>query len=230
MKKIIAHRGDSLNYPENSISAFCESLKNNNFNGLETDLKISKDGILFCFHDDDLLRMTNSSDDKLIEHMDWNEIKQLYLKTNNNDVSQYKIPSLESLLIINQKHKKILNLEIKSDSNIFSHEELIYQINRLINKYDMIDYVLMSSFDNSYFKLCQNYNMSFGLLIMSNKLPSVSDKLPNILILDKNTDECHVCYYKKNGYILGIFTLNEFNNSSDPNYLHHFDYLIKDKL
>ena len=57
----IAHRGlfDNTNgIPENSIPAF-EKAAENGF-GIETDVQMSKDGVLVVFHDDKLKRMTGA--------------------------------------------------------------------------------------------------------------------------------------------------------------------------
>lgn len=52
-----AHRGASTYAPENTLASFCLGLEMG-ANGIETDIKKSKDGILVLFHDDTLTRMT----------------------------------------------------------------------------------------------------------------------------------------------------------------------------
>ena len=48
---IYAHRGASEYYPENTVSSFCAGI-DMGANGIETDVQISKDGILMIYHDD----------------------------------------------------------------------------------------------------------------------------------------------------------------------------------
>ena len=51
-----AHRGASAYAPENTMSAFDLGLRMN-ADGIETDIRRTKDGVLVLFHDDDLLRI-----------------------------------------------------------------------------------------------------------------------------------------------------------------------------
>jgi len=57
MLRIIAHRGSSKLYPENSLAAFEHALKAG-ADGLEVDLRRSADDRLYCFHDQNLFRLT----------------------------------------------------------------------------------------------------------------------------------------------------------------------------
>lgn len=60
MTRIIAHRGSSKLFPENSLAAFryaCER----GADALEVDLRCSRDGVIYCFHDYHLARMTGYS-------------------------------------------------------------------------------------------------------------------------------------------------------------------------
>ncbi len=56
MTRRIAHRGDSLDFLENTIEAF-ESAVQQGVNGLEIDLHLSADGEIMVFHDDTLSRL-----------------------------------------------------------------------------------------------------------------------------------------------------------------------------
>lgn len=72
----ISHRGlHNEHFPENSLSAFENSIKNNS--PIELDVQLTKDNKLVVFHDDNLKRMTGV--DKLINDADYNEIKNLKL-------------------------------------------------------------------------------------------------------------------------------------------------------
>ena len=52
-----AHRGASEYAAENTLSSFCMGLAMG-ANGIETDVQITKDGVLVLFHDDTLARVT----------------------------------------------------------------------------------------------------------------------------------------------------------------------------
>ena len=54
----LAHRGASEYAPENTLAAFYKGVELG-ANGIETDLRASKDGVIFLFHDDVLDRTTD---------------------------------------------------------------------------------------------------------------------------------------------------------------------------
>ena len=56
----IAHRGFSGMYPENTMLAFRKAMKAG-CNGIETDVQMSKDGVLVICHDELLDRTSNLS-------------------------------------------------------------------------------------------------------------------------------------------------------------------------
>jgi glycerophosphoryl diester phosphodiesterase len=60
MVRIIAHRGASHAYPENSLVAFRRAVASG-ANSLEVDLRRSVDGVIYCFHDYHLRRLTGHS-------------------------------------------------------------------------------------------------------------------------------------------------------------------------
>ncbi len=55
---IIAHRGASMLAPENTLAAMEKAAALGTY-GVETDIAISRDGVLYLMHDDDLKRTTN---------------------------------------------------------------------------------------------------------------------------------------------------------------------------
>jgi glycerophosphoryl diester phosphodiesterase len=60
MVRIIAHRGSSRVYPENSLAAFLQAVTSG-ADALEVDLRRSADGVIYCFHDSRLGRLTGHS-------------------------------------------------------------------------------------------------------------------------------------------------------------------------
>ena len=54
---LTAHRGWRSKYPENTMRSFIEAMKLD-IDGIETDVQITKDGVLVLFHDDTLSRVT----------------------------------------------------------------------------------------------------------------------------------------------------------------------------
>ncbi len=101
---IVGHRGTPHEQIENSWSGFEFAVKNN-VKRIETDIQVSKDGICFIIHDENLERLTG--EDVLLTKTNSKDLEKLKLK----DGSQ--IPKLTELLI-KFNNKLEWNLEIKS--------------------------------------------------------------------------------------------------------------------
>lgn len=74
--KVVAHRGDSRYYPENSLPAF-KSAVELGVDIIETDVHISSDGVIFVWHDDDTYKL--DGDSTPIYKRSWTELKELDL-------------------------------------------------------------------------------------------------------------------------------------------------------
>ena len=60
LPRVVAHRGDSAHFPENTLEAFSSAYKMG-VDVIETDVHLSKDGILVIWHDETLDRNTNGT-------------------------------------------------------------------------------------------------------------------------------------------------------------------------
>ena len=58
MPRVVAHRGDSANYPENTLEAFRSAVEMG-IDVVETDVHLSKDGVIVIWHDPTLERNTD---------------------------------------------------------------------------------------------------------------------------------------------------------------------------
>lgn len=128
----IAHRGYSAKYPENTLLAFDEGMRAG-ADGFECDLRLSSDGHVVVFHDDDLKRLCGVKGS--IEQMTLKEIKELRV------FSREEIPTLEELL--QNFHTTRINLEIKKsgrDSVVVEH------VLRVLTKQRPKGPILLSSF------------------------------------------------------------------------------------
>ena len=70
----IAHRGSRLLWPENTLEAFEAAVRLGYFH-LETDLHMTRDGVLVCHHDETVDRTTNGTGP--VEAYTWSELQQL---------------------------------------------------------------------------------------------------------------------------------------------------------
>ena len=74
LPRVVAHRGDSHTFPENTIEAFI-SASSMGIDVIETDVHLTKDGKIVIWHDNTLERNTNGSG--LVENYTLSELKQL---------------------------------------------------------------------------------------------------------------------------------------------------------
>ncbi len=95
---IIGHRGASAYKKENTMSSFKEALKMN-ADGVECDIRLSKDKKLAVIHDETIDRTTSGR----------GYVKEYNMKT----LKKYKIPELKDLLKFVKSKNKLLLIEIK---------------------------------------------------------------------------------------------------------------------
>ena len=96
---IYAHRGASFDYPEMSRAAYLAAVQQD-ADGFECDLRLTKDRVLICWHDDDLQRIAHSP-----LEIAKSTLAELHAVT--------EILTFDELLDIAITHKKNLALETK---------------------------------------------------------------------------------------------------------------------
>lgn len=107
---VTAHRGDSINAPENTIAAF-ESAITHYADWIELDLKQTKDGVIVVMHDSNLKRTAGIN--KNIWEVTYDEIKNLDVGAwFSEEFVGEKIPTLDEVIKhVNGRAK--LNIELK---------------------------------------------------------------------------------------------------------------------
>ena len=113
----VAHRGlfdNEKGIPENSLPAFELAVKNGF--GIETDVQMSKDGVLVVFHDDSLKRMTGA-EGNLVDYT-FEELRTLKLLG-----TECQIPTFEEFLAA--ANGVNLVVEIKTHANIGEVEQKV---------------------------------------------------------------------------------------------------------
>lgn len=132
---VASHRAAHNKYPENSLMAFQEAIRLG-VDIIETDVKVSKDGVPFLMHDRSINRTTTGKGDP--EELTWAELSQFYIVDKGKKTS-YKIPTLEEALKI-AKGKILVDLDLKTD--------LIEKVIEVVNQTDTKDIVFF--FDSDY--------------------------------------------------------------------------------
>lgn len=125
----IAHRGYQTAETENSIPAFIGACTIG-FDAIETDIHLSKDGILYCMHDDTVDRTTNGTGN--IADMLSTDIDKLIINSKSSHTNEeMHVPKLTEFLAICKKYNKIPVIEIKPiNIDYVFVDALINDINR----------------------------------------------------------------------------------------------------
>lgn len=158
----IAHRGFSGMYPENTMLAFKEAIKAN-CDGIETDVQMSKDGVLVICHDELLDRTSTGTG--LLKDYTYEELLNFDFGVNfSSNFSGEKIPTLEDILKLAKENNIFLNLELKN--GLFPYEGIESKVIDLIYKYDLKNSVILSSFNHFSMIKCKEIDSSIktGLL------------------------------------------------------------------
>lgn len=141
---VAAHRGDSYNYYENTMTAFENAIKAG-ADMIETDVHLSKDNVIFLMHDDTIDRTTDGKGK--LSDMTAQEI----LKLNAGDAyNPEKVPIFEDLMKLATENNIMLNIEMKewySEENEERCIRCIEDVIALVEKYGMTEKVVLNSFD-----------------------------------------------------------------------------------
>ena len=131
---ISAHRGGSLEAPENTLEAFKYSL-DIGCKYIETDVQLSSDGIPYIFHDDDLKRILDQ--EIAFNSMPSSEIDRLII------FQKYTIPTLEAALL--RFPEALFQIDVKTD-------EVAIPALKIIQKCAAMPRVCIASFNSDRLK------------------------------------------------------------------------------
>ena len=128
-----AHRGASEYCPENTLMSFYTGLYMG-ANGIETDVRATKDGVLVLFHDDTLERVTGEAGS--VADYTWEELQAFSVKKNG---LTDKIVTLEDFLAHFAFRDITFAIELKEGGNAAGVAELL-------RKYEMQSKTVVTSF------------------------------------------------------------------------------------
>ena len=156
--EIIAHRGNNNHdYKENTLEAILDSLNKDYVDGVEIDIRITKDNKLVVIHDYYINDVSNGIGS--VKEMSLRSLRKFNF---GSEEKPCKIATLEDVLKNVTNGKKII-IEIKEETNDFYI--LVDELDKLLKKYSNRN-VLLCSFN---YKLCKyikkNYKYKIGLLI-----------------------------------------------------------------
>lgn len=172
---IIAHRGASTLAPENTMAAF-KLAKQLNADGIELDVQLSSDRKLVVIHDRKLDRTTNGRGK--VDKLAWSEMKDLDAGSKFGD--QFKNEPLPLLEDVFEElgGKLLINVELKNNDT--PHDGLAEPVIKLIQKMNLIDSVILSSFNDINLLQAKSLEPRIGRgLLTFPGLPGAPDRRPN---------------------------------------------------
>lgn len=147
--KMVAHRGVSGLERENTVPAFLAACQRTHF-GVETDVRVTKDGKFVLHHDSTPERVSNGRYNCVIEESTLAELQSIVLPDRDgSEIRQdIRIPSLAEYVHVCKKYDKKCVLEIKTP---FTEE----QISRMVDEIKSLDYLDGMIFISFYAENCK---------------------------------------------------------------------------
>lgn len=214
--KIIAHRGFSGVYPENTMLAFRKAIEIG-ADGIELDVHLSKDGQVMIIHDEALKRTIGL--DGVVSDYTRAELEKISAgKTKNDEFGFTPIPSLEEYLAFMAEHRdKITNIELKTAPVYYP--EIEEKTLELVRKFDLEKNIIYSSFNWLSIERMQRLGTisETGLLFSGMKLYNQAHIIKSLGInyfhpdFNDLTDEI-VKSYLDNKVGLNVWTVNEIED------------------
>ncbi|TGE32181.1 glycerophosphodiester phosphodiesterase [Desulfosporosinus sp. Sb-LF] len=206
-----AHRGASGYFPENTMLAFVKAVEMG-CDGIETDVQMTRDGVLVLIHDERVDRTTNGSG--LVKDYTYAELCRLDAGLwNGVQFAGAKIPTAVELLLLARDTGIGLDFEIKN--GIIQYEGIEEKLIELIYCYGWQERVVLSSFNHYSMVHCKEItpDLKTGLLYMEGLYR------PNIYARTAHADALHPYFYAVNediireahleGLLVNTFTVND---------------------
>ena len=159
---ILAHRGASLEAPENTLAAFRQAIELG-ADGIELDVHLSGDGELVVIHDERVDRTTNGKG--WVKDLTLSQLKSLDAGSWFDPAFKgERIPTLKEVIDLVSGRCKLINIEIKS--GIVLYPGIEEKVLREVEAADLLGKVIMSSFNHFSLKTIKeiNPNVKTGIL------------------------------------------------------------------
>ena len=172
--QIVAHRGYSYVYPENTIASF-EGALDIGVDYIETDVQMTKDGQIVIFHDEKLKR-TAKRKGKISDYT-YEELQEMDVgKWFSADFAGTKIPTLQETLTCIKDSDVKLCIELKDIGDVEGFEESVLQI---VQDYGMTDRCVFASFCYPYLEHIKELDSSVQTLYFTTSTKiTVTEEFP----------------------------------------------------
>ena len=209
MVEIVAHRGSSGKFPENTMRAFIEAEKTQ-VDGIEMDVRFTKDKELVVIHDETVDRTTDGRG-KVSEYT-LHDLKKLNAAANYSQYDKEEILTLKEYLDWASATNLTLYIELKYSKD--TYQEYESDVLALLNEYDINDRLIISSFNPQGLKKLAKLAPELKLGLLYSKKIKHPDRYIKKLGIDyihpskKITDKKLVKKALKNKIPIRVYTLN----------------------
>lgn len=208
--EVTAHRGGSLDFPENTMSAF-RGAAEAGANWIELDIQQTKDRKIVISHDTNVFRVTGVNRD--IIDMTYDEISKLDAGSFFSEKFKgEKMPLLEEALEFAKNNNVKLNIELKPTGKEIDFEKDVVD---LIKKYDFVDRCVVTSQVYSAVENVKKIDPNIKTLyVMSIAVGNITnlEYADNFSVEATNVDEELVDTVHKQGKKLFVWTINTEEN------------------
>jgi len=139
---VLAHRGFSGAYPENTMLAFKKAIEAG-ADGIELDIHCSSDGKLVIIHDENLVRTTGVQ--ALVSDLSLKKLTSIRASKTKDDAFDTPIPSFEEFCDFAKSHNFITNVEIKTNNTWYLDIEK--KAVDMVRAFGLEDRIIFSSFN-----------------------------------------------------------------------------------
>jgi len=212
---VFGHRGSPTYITENTLSSFEKAIVQG-VDGLELDVRLTKDKQIVIFHDSGLQRLVGIN--KKIKNLTYSELQEIKLEQDQT------IPLLDDFVPLLEKIKAV-NIEIKSDGILRGHG-IINPLIKFLDKYNINDKCILSSLNPLIllrFKLKRPktiigylYNRNLIFHPWNNLVWITRIRPENLHIHYSLLDSWIVKWARKKGMYINSYTINDkkaFDNS-----------------
>ncbi len=167
---IIAHRGGAKESTENTLAAFQRAIKIGAA-GIETDIRLTKDGEVVIYHDDRVGRVEElPAGQPLVAEVTYAELKAKALKPVGDDIGGRHVPTFKAVL--DQVSSGLLNVELKRCPRF---EELVVKTIAILKDHPAFDRVVLEPPD---IPTAQKLRAAFGYRLKLHINPGYDSSLP----------------------------------------------------
>lgn len=208
--KLIAHRGFSGVYPQNTIPAF-EGAAEAGFWGMECDIHTTKDGKWVVIHDDEISNLTNG--EGFVKDFTLDELREIQMDSGNG-IKKYgtlPIPTLEEYLQVCVDDGKIIPvIEIKNCDTKY-----LPSLKKIISEFNLSEKAVFISFNGDFLTEYRKLDKDATILYLRHNptIEEIDFCIENnfgINFYFKDFIKCHraIKYARENGVTIGAWTVD----------------------